>query len=89
LTIINPVIGIINTSTDGRGFFVVLALPPGHYVFLGSHIGTDYFFSPECVAVDVQADEVLQVHLWLERERPDGHCTEQLEVFRPPLPAAS
>ncbi|MBV9104237.1 MAG: carboxypeptidase regulatory-like domain-containing protein [Candidatus Eremiobacteraeota bacterium] len=74
LTIINPVTGVLTATTDKQGFFVLLALPPGRYMFMGTHLGGDYFFRADCIGVDVHADQVSQVHIWLDRKWVDSSC---------------
>jgi hypothetical protein len=87
LVITNPVTGVLTTTTDGQGFFVILALPPGKYLFLGTHVGFDYFFSADCVGVEVHADQVSQVHLWLDRKWTTANCGD-VESVLPQLPLA-
>ena len=73
LVVTNPATGVLSVTTDRKGFFVILALPPGRYVFLGAH-SDEYFFSPECVGIDVHADQVSQVHLWLGHRWSEPEC---------------
>jgi hypothetical protein len=86
IVLLNPATGMLTTTTDRKGFFVILSLPPGQYVFLNTHVGADFFFNADCLGISVHADQVSQVHLWLEREWTGSGCDNDIESFLPAVP---
>jgi hypothetical protein len=68
VTIYNPVTGRLSAISDSRGFYSIIGIPPGRYEFISTHAAPDYYFSAQCLTVEVEADDVLNVNLWVDRE---------------------